>query len=240
MASCIEDSFLTKINLDDGSYTSLLGHSDITILEKPIKTCSLSNIDDTIFIGYSKIIDSENQKNVNNIIFKIGITDKNSLTTGPVIDDSVDKKFFPYPESTAFTSSSRHISCEPLRILWNTRDYRLICLHEGIYIYDATNELENMVFATSINSDFNTFEEQMNDCQIKYGYNDLGFRIYRENDTYARCMTSNALVEVYLKSKSSIYYVTNPKKLPTILYSFNSEVDLFSYNNKFRFIVKKC
>ena len=36
-----------------------------------MKKCSLSNIDNMIFIGYSKIISSEGYKNVSNIIFKL-------------------------------------------------------------------------------------------------------------------------------------------------------------------------
>ena len=55
-----------------------------------------------------------------------------------------------------------------------------------------------MVYATSINFDTNDFDDKMEECQIKYDNNDLGFRIYKENDTFARCMTSNALVEIFL------------------------------------------
>ena len=242
-AACLSDSFLTKIRLSDGSSTSLLEYSDITIspsLEVPLKSCSLSYIDDTIFIGYSRIVVSGTQKNLSNIVFKIGITDKNNIDDGPIIDDSLDINYFTYPEILAFTSSSRHISCEPLRILNSNseNDYRLICLHEGLYTYDGT--LENIVYATSINSDFSGFDYRLKECQIKYGFRDLGFRIYRENDTFARCMTSNALVEVFLNTTNSKIRVVNPKKLPTILYSFDAQTDLFSYNNKFRFSVDKA
>ena len=238
LAACLEDSFLTKIKLSDGSFTSLLSYTDVTpSLEKPLKSCSLSNIDNTIFIGYSKIVYSGAQTNVSNIIFKLDITDKNNINSGPSIANLNNIETFTYPKMTTFTSSSRHISCEPLRILADTSDYRLVCLHEGIYKY--SNKLENMVYATSINFDTNDFDDKMEECQIKYDNNDLGFRIYKENDTFARCMTSNALVEIFLEQTDTKLRVTNPRALPTVLYSLEAEIDLFSYNNKFRFSVKK-
>ena len=95
-----------------------------------------------------------------------------------------------------------------------------------------------MVFATTINSYFNNFEVNMTENQIRYGLNDLGFRIYRENDTYARCVTSNALVEIHLKTTNSVTRINKPY-LPTILFNFSALTDLFSYNNKFRFSVDK-
>ena len=193
LACCLQDSFLSKINLSDGSFTSLLNYTSVTpSIEAPIKSCSLSNIDNTIFIGYSKIVTTGVQKNVSNIIFRIGITNKDDKSNGPSIATSVGIKYFQFPKTTTFTPSSRHISCEPLKLENNDNDYRLVCLHEGIYTYKS--QLENIVYATSINSDFDGFNTNMTECQIRYAYNDLGFRIFKENETFTRCMTSNALV----------------------------------------------
>ena len=238
LACCLQDSFLSKINLSDGSFTSLLNYTSVTpSIEAPIKSCSLSNIDNTIFIGYSKIVTTGVQKNVSNIIFRIGITNKDDKSNGPSIATSVGIKYFQFPKNTTFTPSSRHISCEPLKLENNDNDYRLVCLHEGIYTYNS--KLENIVYATSINSDFDGFNTNMTECQIRYAYNDLGFRIFKENETFTRCMTSNALVEIYLKKENSKINANNPKKLPTILYNLDAEIDLIYYNNKFRFSVKK-
>ena len=90
------------------------------------------------------------------------------------------------------TSSSRQISCEPLRIKDDiNNEYRLVCLHEGIYEYSSEGNTiwENKVYATTIKSDFSDFEVNMTESQMKYGDKDLGLRIYKENDTYARCLT---------------------------------------------------
>ena len=54
----LENSLLTKININNGDFSSLLGYSDIDSsleLGIPLASCSLSNLENTIFIGYSKI-----------------------------------------------------------------------------------------------------------------------------------------------------------------------------------------
>ena len=241
LAACLGDAFLGKIDLTDGNFISFLSYNGLgtdSELEVPTTSCSLSNIDNTIFIGYSKIEQYPGETNKTNIIFKINIQNKNDTDNGPNIDYQIEH--FTFPQSTKLTSSSRQISCEPVRIEDNTNEYRLVCLHEGIYEYFNKGKrlLENMVFATTINSYFNNFEVNMTENQIRYGLNDLGFRIYRENDTYARCVTSNALVEIHLKTTNSVTRINKPY-LPTILFNFSALTDLFSYNNKFRFSVDK-
>ena len=93
LASCLQDSFLGKINLIDGSFTSLIEYTDSRInptLEVPTTTCSLSNIDLTIFIGYSKIeyFESTGETNKTNIIFKLDIINKEDITNGPLFESS--------------------------------------------------------------------------------------------------------------------------------------------------------
>ena len=55
LASCLKDSFLTKIRLSDGISSSLLDYSDITgitpSITVPEKICSLSIYEQTVFIG---------------------------------------------------------------------------------------------------------------------------------------------------------------------------------------------
>ena len=246
LAACLQDSFLGKISLSDGSFTSLLQYNDPRIslsIDIPKTSCSLSNIDNIIFIGYSKIeyFEETDETNKTNIIFKLNIENKESIIEGPYINSSSEIKYFQFPNSTILTSSSRQISCEPIKIKNDLNlGFRLVCLHEGIYEYISEDNSiwENMVFATTINSEFNDFEINMTESLIKYGDKDLGFRIYKENDTYARCMTSNSLVEIYLSITDSVVKISK-SLLPDNLYKLNAEIDLISYNNKLRFSVEK-
>ena len=110
LVACLKDSFLGKISLIDGIFTSLLSYTNIgtySSLDIPIKICSLSNIDNTIFIGYSKIeyFEETDETNKTNIIFQIEITNKEDTDDGPLIDDSVEIKSFQFPKPTIMTSS---------------------------------------------------------------------------------------------------------------------------------------
>ena len=59
LAACLKHSFLAKINLNNGNFTNLLDYSyfnnqDIN-LKVPNTSCSLSIINDTLFIGYTHL-----------------------------------------------------------------------------------------------------------------------------------------------------------------------------------------
>ena len=186
LAACLEDSFLGKINLSTGQFTSLLSYTDINIspsLDIPITRCSLSNIDNFIFIGYSKIEYSESEEKyyINNIIFKLSVKDIGSTTDGPIYNNEIELVYYQYPESTILILSPRQISCEPIRIDGTVSEgdnYRLICLHEGIY--DSGDDIgKYVIYAAAIKSSFDGFENGMNELEINKGDNNLGFRIYR-------------------------------------------------------------
>ena len=86
LAACLKDSLLTKININNGMSSSLINYQEINIsppLEYPIKTCSISTINNFIFIAYSRIDYYEDQTNKTNIIFKLEIKDKYS-DNGPI------------------------------------------------------------------------------------------------------------------------------------------------------------
>ena len=71
LASCLNDSFLGKINLSTGKFTPLLSYSELSIspgLNIPTTICSLSNIDDIIFIGYSRITYYADENELNKLI----------------------------------------------------------------------------------------------------------------------------------------------------------------------------
>ena len=108
LAACLQDSFLGKISLLDGSFTSLLQYNDPRIslsIDIPKTSCSLSNIDNIIFIGYSKIeyFEETDETNKTNIIFKLNIENKESIIEGPYINSSSEIKYFQFPNSTILT-----------------------------------------------------------------------------------------------------------------------------------------
>ena len=53
LAACLQDSFLTKISLNSGAYSSLIDYDDFTspTLSVPSKSCSISILNDLVFVG---------------------------------------------------------------------------------------------------------------------------------------------------------------------------------------------
>ena len=243
LASCLQDSFLTKIRLSDGISSSLLDYSDITgitpSITVPEKICSLSIYEQTVFIGYTTIDKYASQTNKTNIIFKIKLKDINSQSSGPEIDGNENIIHFQFPKTTILTKSLRQISCEPLKLSDNLNKYRLVCLHETQGYYKT--DVEYFVFSTSINENFNGFENEMNEYRNAFAYEysgELGFRMYRVNDTHARCLTKSVLSGIYLKTSSNKAKITKDY-IPDNLYSFTSDLDLISFSNNVRFSAEK-
>ena len=121
----------------------------------------MSNIELTIFIGYSKIeyFESTGETNKTNIIFKLDIINKEDTTNGPLFESSTEIKSFKFPNSTIVTSSSKQISCEPLRIKDDeNNEFRLVCIHEGNF-KATSRSWKRMVYATTIKSDLSNFED---------------------------------------------------------------------------------
>ena len=240
LAACLQDSFLGKINLSNGEFTALLSYSEILslkTLEIPEYICSLSNIDNDIFIAYSEIITADIEKKSSNTIFKIIIENKDSTEDGPTLLNTEGIKMFDFGGIPIETSSIRQVSCEPLRIVDNPDIYRLICLHEGIttiYIDDVPTANYN-VFASSIDSDLTGFKTTVKEFNEDYGKRGLGFRLYREDSTYAKYVTGISVIEIYLSSSGSIQQTSFPIKL----YKLDADIDLISYNHLFTFSAKK-
>ena len=162
LAACLQDSLLTKINLNNGSFSSLINYNEINIsspLDIPTTTCSLSFLNNYIFIGYSKNEYYENSKiNKTIIIIKLELDNINNNDEGPNINSNSDKKFFIFPYSTVKTNSSRQISCEPLNITNNINNYRLICIYEDLEYDNNFNMFRNAYYTTVINENFDGFD----------------------------------------------------------------------------------
>ena len=170
LASCLGDSLLTKININTGDYSSLLNYSDINneniTLEIPITSCSLSIMDNIIFIGYSRIDYLETETNKTNILIKFNITNID-LESGPELETPFEKKIFVFPNSTIKTESSRQISCEPLKRKKYENTIRLICMHENLeFAEKGYNRYRYYIYITTINENFDGFAKKFGEERI--------------------------------------------------------------------------
>ena len=227
LAACLQDSFLGKINLSTGDFQSLVSYSEVgssETLDVPQAICSLSNIDNTIFIGYSEIKEETDGKKSYNTIYKIIIQNKNLIDEGPSLDDSIEIENKYIGQAIDIVSSSlRQISCEPLNIVDNPNDYRLICLYEEIstFTYDSKVTINSEVFGFTINPTSYSFEGSIKKFTVDSGNRALGFRIYKENSTYAKCVTGASIKEIYIDASAQILETS----FSSSLYNLNADVD---------------
>ena len=233
---------MAKIRLSDGNTASILGYSDVDSsleLPVPITSCSLSIIDNTVFIGYSKIEYLESETNKTNIIIKLDIANKED-SVGPYLGDSSSIKYYTFPESSKKTDSPRQISCEPLLInnydssKHNCNNYRLICVFE-FYDKDSTKN-QYLTYAVPLKDDFTGLEIELRAKRIKQLDTYSGFRLYKYGDYSLRCVIKYSVYDMSLKinDKLNITLSWNDQK-----YYINSDADLFDYNNEFFFKSKK-
>ena len=228
LAACLQDSLLTKINFNNGESTSLINYNAFSTelnLDIPITSCSLSIIENTIFIGYTRIDYFEKETNKTNIVIRFNITNKES-DNGPDIDDSVEKKFFVFPKSVIKTNSTKQISCEPLRITNKISYYRLVCVFEDLYP-ESEKKWSYHIFATSINENFDGFENNMYEICIYRHIENSGFKLIKLDDINLKIIMKSSDYDINLSlNKSNILAISK-----SIGSSYESVLDLFDYSN---------
>ena len=237
LVSCLKDSLLTKINIKNGNFSSILNYSDSQLsalnLEIPITKCSLSNIGNTIFIGYTRIDYYENEINKTNLIIRLNITNMYS-DNGPEINPSASIKYFIFPKSGIKANATRHIGCQPLRIANDINNYRLICF-QSLFEYNLDEHKNRFhIYALSLNKSLNGFEHELLIFKTDY---DTSVKIYKLNDTYAKCMIKKDMFDVCV-NKGGDYPMMTSQKTNTIN-SFNGNMDLFDYSNGLIVVAEK-
>ena len=79
----------------------------------------------------------------------------------------------------------------------------------------------------------------MNEFKISNSSDHSGFKIYKLNDTHARCLSKKNLVDIYLTKRSDNKVYINGEFIIDEFHSFTADLDLFNYNNGLRFTAKK-
>ena len=229
LVSCLKDSLLTKININNGNFSSLLNYSDSQLsdlnLEIPITSCHLSNIGNTIFIGYTRIDYYENEINKTNIIIRLNITNVDS-DNGPDINPASSIKSFIFPKSGIKANSTRHIGCQPLRLTFDINNYRLICFQSIFELNLDENKYRFHIYALSLNKSLNGFEHQKLIFKTDY---DTGIKVYKLNDTYVKCMLKKNMFDICVNKGDNYPIITS--KETDYINGFNANLDLFDYSN---------
>ena len=227
LASCLDDSLLTKININTGAYTSLLLYTDISTsntLTVPDSCCSLSIFENFAFIGFPELLNS----NITDIAIKIKIKNKDDIN-GPILDTSSEITFFIFPIPSMDTGGIRQIGCEAIYLINDETDYRLICS------YEYRNASKSFIaFASVINSSFNGFELYGKETKLFSSNGVSGIRIYKLDSFHLRSVMRKMVYDLYLEYDNDNNMVKLvAKKANSNLLAYSASKDLFDYNNNF-------
>ena len=227
LVACLQNSLLTKININDGTFQNLINYSEFdSIIVSNKSSCCLSIYENIVSISISQPYLNYTIKNA---VISVNINNKDDTKNGPIIDNDKDKKLYIFPFEFLKTNTSRDISCEFI-VEKNSNSFRLLCSYENI---ESTN---NIVYLASLNSSMNGLEKEIIAFEKKNIEN--GFRLYKIDNYNLRLVLRNKIIDIYLDSNFDIQI----KALSSNLISFESLWHLFSYNNNFvmTYMVKHC
>ena len=234
LVACLEDSLLAKININNGESESLLNYGtyDGKTLEPPNQICSLSIFENFIYITIAN--EEIKEETIYNKYYIIRINIKNDDTSGPIIDDSINKVIFQFSDSyKKILTLKRQISCEIINI--NPSENRLVCIHESI-----SSGRSVRINATALKNDLSGIDVQY--AKI-YNFNyESGFICFKFDESILTCNVRKYVYNISLNYQNSKLQIKVNKHIqisdtiPDLLYyvnnfSFSSRTENILINN---------
>ena len=241
LVACLNDSFLAKININTGDSTNLLYYTDVIIedentLVPPNQICSLSIFENIVHIAKAQSYTKEDILFNKYYIIKLVLKTDGDLS--PIIDSSIEKKIFKFPEEYKKAITLRQLSCEVITDQ-KVNANKLLCVYEK---FTAVNKEDTWVNATTLDNDLTKLES--NEIKI-YKFSTLsGFYISKSENKIIKCMTRKTVYNLTLQNNvirtkgiiplddsypNLIYFVKN--------FGFTSKVASLS-DNKNRFYIQ--
>ena len=222
LAACLNDSLLTKININNGNSSSLLEYYDIINNEvlSPNTICTISMAKSIVYIGISEI-NSEDM--VKNTIIKVNLTFIEN-NDEPFIDKETIKYFvFPFVPKIKY---KRQITCDVIIFNNNNEESRLICF------FIDKDESENLnLYNVIINKDFNGFEHKSIFMSLKF---EISFKLYRIDPYTTRYFSYSQMYNLNLEKNGENFIIRKTNIISNIS-SYNGYFELVDYNNNFIF-----
>ena len=226
LVACLQNSLLTKININDGAFQNLIDYSEFdSIIISNKSSCCLSIYENIVSISISQPYLNNKIKNA---IITVNIKNKDNIINGPIIDNDKDSKLYIFPFEYSKTGTTRDISCEFI-VEKNSNSFRLLCSYEDI------EQTDKIVYLASLNSDMTALEKKIN---VFNSVIESGFRLYKIDNYNLRLVIRNKIIDIYLDSNFDIQIEIKSSNL----INFESRWELFSYNNNFvmTYLIKQC
>ena len=220
LVACTEDFLLSKLNINSGSYISLIDYSEYNTIVVSNTSCCISIFEDIVFIVIGQT--NPQNKNINNVI-KFNIANKGDLDNGPIINTNIDKIFYTFPFDILRSNTSRDISCETILVQDKENEYRLLCIYES-------KEEKNQIWVITFNDDIEVEEKIM----MYDSKGEIGFRLHKIDNYYLRCVLRKTNFDLYIDSNYKIKKINGNSNLT----SYESYPHLIAYSNNFVFSLR--
>jgi len=220
LVACTEDFLLSKLNINSGSYISLIDYSEYNTIVVSNTSCCISIFEDIVFIVIGQT--NPQNKTINNVI-KLNIANKGDLDNGPIIDTNIDRIFNTFPFEILRSNTSRDISCETILVQDKENEHRLLCIYES-------KEVKNQIWAITFNDSI-VVEENIKMYESK---GEIGFRLHKIDNYYLRCVLRKTSFDLYIDSNYNIKKINGNSNLT----SYESFPHLIAYSNNFVFSLR--
>ena len=217
LLACTKEYFLSKIDLDTLSEVPLVTYDQMKLQNQPLNyTCSLSILDNTAYIGITKI----DKTIVRNRLIKIDLLSEEN-NPGPYSVEQI-KTYDSNYEITNYTilSFQRQISCEVISRINNNNESKLVC---G-YIKYSSNNYRYYACVIDIDSE-ELIHTNFQVANLNILYN---IRLHKENDTFIRYFLGRYSVEIYLDASFKVNKILGNAENPYLNY-------FYAFNNSFYF-----
>ena len=198
LVACLKDSLLAKININTGDSNNLLDYNEINvgngnILVPPTQTCSLSIFENTVHIAIAQPYTSDDILFNKYYIIKLMLTNNDNY--GPIIDRSLEIKFFKFPQENKQSISMRQMSCEVINDSKINNENKLLCIYE---IYSDPMEDQTWVNATTLDNNLTNLES--NEIKIDRYISLSGFYISKSENNMIKCITRRRVFNITLNN----------------------------------------
>ena len=219
LLACTGDYFLSKIRINTGEEVPLISYSELSLSIINVNyTCSISILDNIVFIGIHQIID--NIKLTDNF-FKIVLNPNEN--NGPTFVEYKKYTLQSYITNLGDLIYPRILACEIISSINNLEKPRLVT----VYLKFDTTKKVFRYFGNVLKEDLSGF---VGGVQLISSSTVLPFRIQKINSTFIRFLTSKYTYEIYLNS-SYIVNIVKSDKRNLNLYKFPEGVNSFYYHN---------
>ena len=215
LVACLDDSLLTKININTGNNTSLLDYPYKNSTYLPEYYCSISLLDNIVYITITTNSTDQNKYKLIHKAFKIFLDNNSNEDEGPNFNDS---KNFSFPSEYDKLNMTRQIICE-------TIENESVDFHNLFCLYAK----KGRVTGALLNKDFESIEKEKDIIPISSIFS---YKLYKLNLYKLKILFNNFICYISIKYENGKLNISKIRD-GNSQFIQNATNDCYDYNNNY-------